>query len=88
MVTLKCKVCGAVFEAEEKDTAVCPICGVEGEYLEEVEAEKADVNTARARIVVNNPSGVELTGVKIEYANVQVISNVFDNGKNCNNRFK
>jgi len=44
MATFKCNVCGAVFEAEDKETAICPVCGVSGddleEIVEEVKAEK------------------------------------------------
>ena len=34
MVKIKCKVCGAEFEAESFEDAVCPICGVSGDDLE------------------------------------------------------
>lgn len=68
---------GLTILPNQKDNKI----GIEAIFIEEIEAEKADVNTARARVVVNNPSGVELTGVTIEYANVQVSANVFDNGK-------
>ena len=36
MAKFKCKVCGAVFEAENAETAVCPICKVSGDKLEEI----------------------------------------------------
>lgn len=39
MAKFKCKVCGAVFDAPNRAEAVCPVCGVSGEQLEEVEAE-------------------------------------------------
>ena len=36
MKTFKCKVCGKVFEAPDAATAVCPVCKVSGDKLEEV----------------------------------------------------
>ncbi|MBR2551929.1 MAG: rubrerythrin family protein [Erysipelotrichaceae bacterium] len=36
MPKFKCKVCGAVFEAESAETAVCPVCKVSGDKLEEI----------------------------------------------------
>ena len=36
----KCKVCGAVFEAESPETAVCPVCKKSGDALEVVEEKK------------------------------------------------
>ena len=36
----KCKVCGAVFEAESLETAVCPVCKKSGDALEVVEEKK------------------------------------------------
>ena len=51
-------------------------------YIEEVEAEKADVNTANVRVVVSNPSALPINGLEIEYANVQITANVHENGKN------
>ena len=50
-------------------------------YIEEVEAEKQDVNTAIARIVVNNPKNKEIIGTKIEYADVEIMSIINENGK-------
>lgn len=68
---------GVTILPNQKDNKI----GVEAIFIEEVEAEKTDVNTAIARVVVNNPSGVELDGVTIGFANVQITANVFDNGK-------
>lgn len=39
MAQFKCKVCGAVFEAPNRAEAVCPVCGVSGEQLEELRGE-------------------------------------------------
>jgi rubrerythrin len=36
MKKFRCKVCGEVFEAESLETAVCPLCGVTGDDLEEI----------------------------------------------------
>ena len=40
MITVKCNICGKVFEAESLETAVCPLCKATGDHLEEVKAEK------------------------------------------------
>ena len=40
MATIKCKVCGEVFEAESLESAVCPLCKATGDKLEEVKAER------------------------------------------------
>ena len=37
MKTYKCKVCGKVFQSDEKDP-VCPVCHQKGDALEEVKA--------------------------------------------------
>lgn len=37
----KCKVCGAVFEVADGETAVCPVCGASGDDLEVIAEEKA-----------------------------------------------
>lgn len=39
MALFKCKVCGITFEAPNRAEAVCPVCGAEGEDLEEVQSE-------------------------------------------------
>lgn len=39
MAKFKCKVCGAVFDSPNRAEAVCPVCGVSGDQLEEIEAE-------------------------------------------------
>ncbi|MBO7405399.1 MAG: rubrerythrin family protein, partial [Clostridia bacterium] len=36
MKKFKCTVCGEIFEAESIETAVCPVCGVDGDMLEEI----------------------------------------------------
>ncbi len=36
MAQFKCKVCGAVFDAPNHAEAVCPVCGVSGEQIEEL----------------------------------------------------
>ena len=36
MTTIKCKICGEVFEADNIETAVCPLCKATGENLEVV----------------------------------------------------
>lgn len=36
MKTYKCLVCGEVFEVEDGVKPVCPLCGAEGDDLEEV----------------------------------------------------
>ncbi|MBQ6621222.1 MAG: iron hydrogenase, partial [Mogibacterium sp.] len=41
MAKFKCKVCGAVFEAASKEEAVCPVCKVKGDKLEEIVEEPA-----------------------------------------------
>ena len=33
MATIKCKVCGEVFEAESLESAVCPLCKATGDKL-------------------------------------------------------
>ena len=45
-------------------------------FIEEVEAEKADVNTAMVRIIVQNPSQVKITGVEIEDTKVKLTGSV------------
>lgn len=50
-------------------------------YIEEVESEKSDVNTAMVRIVVNNPNQVTISGVEIEYVNVEIKASVNEKGK-------
>ena len=42
MATIKCKVCGEVFEAESLESAVCPLCKATGDKLEEVTAERTN----------------------------------------------
>ncbi|MDE7398392.1 MAG: rubrerythrin family protein [Oscillospiraceae bacterium] len=37
MAQFKCKVCGEIFEAPNHAEAVCPVCGVTGAELEEIE---------------------------------------------------
>ena len=37
MKTYKCLVCGEVFQVEEGQEPVCPLCGVSGDMVEEVE---------------------------------------------------
>lgn len=37
MAQFKCKVCGEIFEAPNRAEAVCPVCGVTGADLEEIE---------------------------------------------------
>lgn len=37
MAQFKCKVCGEIFEAPNRAEAVCPVCGVTGDDLEEIE---------------------------------------------------
>lgn len=41
MKKFRCKVCGKIFEAESADQAVCPLCGVSGDQLEEIVEETA-----------------------------------------------
>lgn len=36
MAQFKCKVCGEIFEAPNRAEAVCPVCGVTGDELEEI----------------------------------------------------
>lgn len=36
MKKYRCLVCGVEFEVEDGQPAVCPVCGVEGENLEEI----------------------------------------------------
>lgn len=36
MPKFRCKVCGKIFEAESLETAVCPVCHVKGDKLEEM----------------------------------------------------
>ena len=36
MKKFKCKICRAVFEVEDGVEAVCPICGVKGDKLEDI----------------------------------------------------
>lgn len=37
MAQFKCKVCGEIFDAPNRAEAVCPVCGVSGADLEEIE---------------------------------------------------
>ena len=39
MALFKCKVCGITFEAPNRAEAVCPVCGADGENLEELQSE-------------------------------------------------
>ena len=41
MATFKCKICGEIFESENAQTAVCPLCKATGDNLEEIVTEKA-----------------------------------------------
>ena len=47
MVMLKCNVCGYVFEADNKEEAVCPKCGVSGDMLEEISNPYAGTETEK-----------------------------------------
>ena len=38
----KCKLCGAIFDVEEGQEAVCPLCGATGDQLEPLVQKKAD----------------------------------------------
>jgi rubrerythrin len=39
MKKLRCKICGDIFEAEDVESAVCPLCGVQGaDYMEVLES--------------------------------------------------
>lgn len=49
--------------------------------IQEIDAEKKNVNTAIARIVIDNPQNVTITGIEIENMNVQITSNVHEKGK-------
>ena len=40
MKTYKCLICGEVFQVEDGETPVCPVCGVDGDNLEEVKDEE------------------------------------------------
>ena len=40
MKTYKCLICGKVFTVEDGVEPVCPVCGVDGDNLEEVKEEK------------------------------------------------
>ena len=42
MKTYKCLICGKVFEVEDGETPVCPLCGAEGDKLELVENAKSN----------------------------------------------
>ena len=39
MKTYKCLICGEVFQVEDGVEPVCPVCGVDGDNLEEVKDE-------------------------------------------------
>lgn len=49
--------------------------------IQEVEAEKKNVNTAIARIVVDNPQNATITGIEIENMDVVITGNVYEEGK-------
>ena len=44
MKKYKCLVCGEIFEVEDGAEAVCPLCGVDGDNLEEIKEESASAN--------------------------------------------
>lgn len=49
--------------------------------IDSVKVEKSDVNQALIRVVIDNPNSIKITGIEIEYMNVQIQKNENQDGK-------
>ena len=59
MKKYRCKVCGEIFEVEDGQEAVCPLCGVSGDQLELIEDSAAGVVAAEAAPKANPYAGTQ-----------------------------
>ena len=67
MATFKCKICGEIFEAENAQTAVCPLCKATGDNLEEIVTAQAPEPEAQAAPAPETPEAAPAAPADLAY---------------------